>query len=481
MPGYGAALAAVQGLQRLVLDGLFLLCSTWDQPPPVIFIENVPRITSRGRELLDQARQLLTAHGYAVTPDDFHDCGEIGGLAQHRRRFFMVARCRRRVPQLIYCPPKLRVRACGEVLGALPTPGDEDAGGPMHRLPRISWLNWVRLALIPAGGDWRDLPGVVPDGKQRREVHRRHAVAPWTEPVRTVVGPGGASAENVADPRLGLGQTAKGAGSYKGRPGLFGVQDWARPAATVTSSASVSGSNAPAAVADPRLGLSDNPGRHHNKYKVTGWDAPAQTVIGATRPGSGAAAAADPRFALPESRGRHSNQYRVMGWEESAGTVTGAARGVGAPSVADPRLGCRPRSGAYGVLRWEDAAATITGSLRVDNGRAAIADPRIPEDPKRPPEFIPVIVAADGTWHRPLTTLELAVLQSLPATVKGEPLRLEGRSVTAWRERIGNMIPPAAGQAIASEMLLALLASKLGTMRLSSEAVWVEPVEVVAS
>jgi hypothetical protein len=65
---------------------------------------------------------------------------------------------------LPYRPSKKRVRACGEVLGELPLPEQEEAG-ELHRLPKLSWLNWVRLALIPAGGDWRDLPGMHEGGR----------------------------------------------------------------------------------------------------------------------------------------------------------------------------------------------------------------------------------------------------------------------------------------------------------------------------
>lgn len=527
--GFSALLSAknakaekYQRLNRLVLEGIFLLCSTWEEPPAVIFLENVPRITHRGRELLAKARQLLRAHGYVVTGDAYHDCGELGGLAQHRRRFFLVARRPRRIPQFIYEPGKLRIRACGEVLAPLPMPGDEGAGGPLHRLPRISWLNWIRLALIPAGGDWRDLPGVVPDGRQRREVHRRHAVTAWEDPARAIVGPGGAGAENVADPRIALsdrpnrhrnkyavgswsdpagcvtgstrpgsgapsiadpriveaialGRTAEGADAFQGRPGYMSVADWESPTRTVTGKASVSGSSGVGAVADPRY--------HRGVYGVRPWDEPLGTVCGESRPSNGAFSVADPRT--------FGHVMRVTPWGAPAGTVTSSpAPSSGGGAVADPRLGCAPRAGAYGVLSWEEAAATITGSLAVDNGRAAVADPRlpapaplpegIPSDPRKPPDFIPVIVAADGTWHRPLTTLELAALQGFPTTIAGRPLELVGRSQSAWRERIGNAIPPPAAQAIASEMLLALLAAKLGTFRLSSTPIWVKDQEIAS-
>lgn len=460
--GYSGLLSAkraeepkYQAMNRLFLDGLFLLCSTWPDPPPIIFVENVPRIATRGRALLEQARQLLISHGYAVHEGN-HDCGEIGSLAQHRRRFFLVARHRARVPHFLYQPHRRRVRACGEVLGQLPMPGDVEAAGPMHSIPRLSWRNWVRLALIPAGGDWRDLPGVVPQGKKRRDVHRRQAVADWAEPVDAVVGPGGAAADNVADPRIQLALGASDGRHWN----KYAVGAWGEPARTVIGAVQP-GSGGPA-VADPRPAWQHVAG-------VTPWTKPAPTITAGAKIHAGAFQVADPRVA---------EWYRgilgVTDWGAPAATVTGHARGsTGAFSVADPRLHCAPRAGAYRVLRWDEAAATITGSLAVDNGAAAVADPRL--NPDRPPPFTPIILAADGTWHRPLTTLELAVLQSLPPVIDGKPLVLAGSSHTRWREAIGNMIPPASMESVAEQLLRCLLLAELGAFELSSGELWVAP------
>lgn len=154
-----AAEPKYQQLNRLVVQWTQLMLGTWVKPPRLILFENVPRITSRGKDLLAEVRGLLEAAGYALH-EGTHDCGELGGLAQRRRRYLLVARHRETVPPLLHRPPLKRVRGVGEVLGELPMPEDP-AGGAMHKLPRISWLNWVRLALIPAGGDWRDLPGTL--------------------------------------------------------------------------------------------------------------------------------------------------------------------------------------------------------------------------------------------------------------------------------------------------------------------------------
>lgn len=439
LPKTRAGLAKYQALNRLVLQGLHLALSTWDQPPRVIFMENVPRITSRGAELLAKARQLLLAHGYAWAEGN-HDCGQVGGLGQHRRRYFLVAR-RASMREFVYVPPKQRVRACGEVLGELPVPGIQSpAGGPMHELPRLSALNLLRLAAIPAGGDWRDLPGVVPEGAQRRSVHRRHKLLDWQQPSPTIGGSGSNGAAHIADPRLlALGATADGSAAYKGSPGLFGVLDWHEPAKAVTGNAQVSGSNTPAAVADPRV-LEHEPRR--GAWGVLAWNAPSATVTGSAR--------------------------------ASGGSNTHAA-------VGDPRaLTCAPRAGAYGVLRWDEAAALVSGNLRVDNGKAAVADPRVehavgmwPEQLKSKPHGLLVIVAPDGTWHRPLSTLELAALQGFPTTVADEPLVLAGKSHTRWRQAIGDAIPPPAARAVCEQILEALVASDTNTFRLSAQEIWV--------
>jgi site-specific DNA-cytosine methylase len=281
-----------------------------------------------------------------------------------------------------------------------------------------------------------------------------------------------------------------------------------------TSPAPSSGAGA---VADPRIAFTFGENSHRNKFKVADWDDPAPTVMGATRPGSGAPSIADPRFAEgldvlrvkkaydhgygvlrqdePSSTvaggsmpgqgayavadDRYRGTYGVLSWEEMAPTVTGNARPTtGAFSVADLRFKCKMRSGTYGVMSWQAAAATIRAHHTVDNAPAAVADPRFPH-PKKPPTELQIIISADGTWHRPITTYELAALQSLPLTVNGEPLKLDGDSSGAWRERIGNAVPRKAATAIAQQMLVCLMQAELGGFSLASDAtpVWISPAE----
>ena len=352
-----------QTMNRLLLQGLFLVCEAWSKPPPLIVVENVPRIATRGAHLLTQVRSMLSTYGFRFHEAN-HDCGEIGGLAQRRRRFLLVARRPEAVKSFVYKPPKQRVRACGEVLGQLPLPEDP-AAGALHKLPRISWLNWVRLALIPAGGDWRDLPGVVPEGKQRRSVFARYDVRGWDQEARTVAGDGTNGGYAVVDPRVGL--------DHEPRRGALGVIDWTDPSCTVRGRADVR--TGPAAVVDPRLGPKEGDW-HHGVCGVQPWDQPAGTVTGGAAVTTGRFSVADPRIADMNKIGwgSYQNQCVVLGWDDPARTITSATRVCsGAPSIADPRA----FAGGYGVLDWEKPSGVVTGELYPSTGRGSVADPRI--------------------------------------------------------------------------------------------------------
>lgn len=95
------------------------------------------------------------------------------------------------------------------------------------------------------------------------------------------------------------------------------------------------------------------------------------------------------------------------------------------------------------------------------------------------------IQSMDGTWHRPFTTLELAALQSYydpDDFAEHGPLVMEGTSDQVWREHIGNMVPPAAAQAMAEEIGRAILLSWAGeTFQLSSTPIWVRPFAIAIS
>jgi LDH2 family malate/lactate/ureidoglycolate dehydrogenase len=91
------------------------------------------------------------------------------------------------------------------------------------------------------------------------------------------------------------------------------------------------------------------------------------------------------------------------------------------------------------------------------------------------PPFLPVIPGrGDGSWHRPITLLERAALQGIPAQVNGQPLELEG-TLSQVAKHIGNAVPKGAALAIAVEILRTLVLASTGAFMLSSGGgVWVK-------
>ncbi|MDV6770569.1 DNA cytosine methyltransferase [Pseudomonas aeruginosa] len=502
-----------QALNELTLRCIWLMGEAWaDDPVPLIVFENVPRLASRGRHLLDQINSLLGGFGYAVA-ETTHDCGELGGLAQSRKRFLLVARHVEKVPPFLYEPEKKSLRAVGDILGRMPLPGDIEAAGPMHRVPSLQWKTWVRLALVRAGSDWRSLNDLaVEDGYLRDliivpEYHRGVlGVNHWGDSCGVVAG---ASRPmngrfSVADPRAPanalqyqqygvrrwtdtsgaiIGVKSPGQGTYsvadpRGQSfGKYPVTDWDGPSGTVIA-ASTTGQGA-FAVADPRPGGV----RHNNVFRVVSMGSHAGTVTGGHSPSSGGQAVADPRYHNWHP-GASSRKLHVGEWGSATGTVTGSQQvASGALSIADPRVLDRTKGdayltgGHYGVVGFDQSAGAVSASARHDNGRWSVADPRMPAANDR---LTCIIQSLDGTWHRPFTTLELAALQSL--VDPEEQLVLDGLSDSDWRERIGNAVPPAAAEAIAGVMGTTLLLAEQGeTFMLSNTPIWVRSVAVALS
>lgn len=465
-----------QALNRLTVRGVWLMLEAWaDDPPELIVFENVPRIASRGRFLLDRIGDLLSAYGYAVA-ETTHDCGELGGLAQSRKRFLLVARHVEKVPVFLYEPDKRPLQAVGSVLGRMPLPGDP-AGGPMHRIPRLAWKTWVRLAFVEAGKDWRSLnrlevqDGVLRDYLIVPEYHNGYlGVNDWHEHIGTVAGSSRATngAFSIADPRFSQSALWNDGHAY-------GVRHWNDHSSTITSK--LAAGSGYGSVADPRP-----PNRPlFSKYAVTRFDSNTGTVIGGDD--SGAYAVADPRRS-----GENFGKYMVTDWRRAAGTViAGSTTGQGAYAVADPRPGMRRSKGDnylsgghYGVVPWSGQTGAVSASAGHDNGRWSVADPRIDAMPVADDKLVAVIRALDDTWHRPFTTLELAALQSL--VDPEDQLALDGLSDQAWRERIGNAVPPSAAKAIAEEIGRTLLLTWSGeTFALSSTPIWVRNIAVALS
>lgn len=461
-----------QALNRLTLRGVWLMLEAFaDDLPELVIFENVPRIANRGRHLLDQIEGLLQRYGYA-TAETTHDCGEIGGLAQSRKRFLMVARHIEKVPHFLYEPPKRPLQSVGSVLGRMPIPG-EGRGGVMHRIPALMWKTWVRLAFVEAGSDWRSLNKLaVEDGALRDFLivpdmrHTVLGVRKWDEATGVVAGRSLPlnGAFSVADPR------------YAGQDySQYGVVDFDSPMGAVSGQSKPGGGKY--TVADPRCPST----KHNNCFRVVRFDQASGTVTCGAGPSAGGQAVADPRSTTGFGG---KGKYIVTPFGGPSNTViSGSTTGQGAFAVADPRAMHRGKGdhyltgGHYGVVPWEESCGAVSGSACHDNGRFSVADPRMPRIDEK---TIAIIRSIDGTWHRPFTTLELAALQGL--IDPEEHLELDGLSDQAWRERIGNAVPAPAAQAIASEMgRTLLLAWSGGTMQLALTPIWVRPVAIALS
>ncbi|EPW2994874.1 TPA: DNA cytosine methyltransferase [Pseudomonas aeruginosa] len=427
-----------QALNELTLRCIWLMGEAWaNDPVPLIAFENVPRLATRGRHLLDQIGQLLGHYGFA-NAETTHDCGELGGLAQSRKRFLLVARNIEKVPAFLYEPEKKSLRAVGDILARMPLPGNIEAAGPMHRVPSLQWRTWVRLALVRAGSDWRSLNELAIEDGHLRDL--------------------------VIVPEY--------------RSGYMGVHGWDDTAGTIAGRSGPT--NGAFSVADPRYRQASN-WNHGQQFGVIRWAESAPTIPGQTMPGQGTFSVADPR----PNWNRHSGNYRVIRYDQPAGTIIAGGKGVQGDqrSVADPRILHRDKGdnyltgGHYGVIGFNQHSGAIAASSRYDSGRFSVADPRIPAADER---LTCIIRSLDGTWHRPFTTLEKAALQSL--VEPEEYLVLDGMSDKDWSERIGNAVPPHAAEAIADVMGTTLLLAEQGeTFRLSNTPIWVRNVAVALS
>ncbi|HEX2925052.1 MAG TPA: DNA cytosine methyltransferase [Ruminiclostridium sp.] len=578
LPKKTAKLPKYQALNQLPERVFDLVLEAWfDDLPAILLMENVPGIRDkdRGVEVLKKIKRKLALRGY-VFYEDLYDCGEWGGLGQHRVRYLLIARLPSKVPDFIFQPPKLPMKSIGDILGPLPLPGDIEKGGKMHRISNLAWRTWERLALIPAGKDWRALENfgreqwkgawkIVPwnepsnavtsstkgvgqstgasavadprlefvqgygnkyrvvsadepcltvtgsrlgsgapiyaDPKVPKFAANSSKVQSWEEPSGTVIGGASVSngALNVADPRIPHptwrrtqiskvqewdkpsgtitgSSNPSGAGSgivadprlkCEARPGAYGVQNWDNTAVTLTASMDVH--NFPAAVSDPRLNRRE--GRYPGTYRVIPWNEPSSTVLGQTDVQTGAQVVADKRIRC-ESR---PGLYGIADWNKPINTITGnmsVSSSNSVAAVADPRKWSG--AGNYGVMKWEEPAKTITASGDIHAGAAAVADPRIPSPDDR---GIYIIIAADGTWHRPITTYEMAMLQGFPRTTKdGAPFELVDCSDGKAREYIGNAVPIQTATAIGNSLLETLMPNLLGDVHFgfSNLKIWVK-------
>ncbi|WP_135553295.1 DNA cytosine methyltransferase [Paenibacillus cymbidii] len=454
-----------QALNQLALRETELTLKAFEHDPvPVMLLENVPGMRTRGKEVLKQMKKLLTDAGYLLS-ERIYCCGEVGGLGARRKRYKLIAKHKDKCPAEIFEPTPLKLKTIGDVIGPLPMPGDVAAGGPHHREPKLSWLVALRLATIPAGKDWRALEEL--DWQNLRVQHEprngSYGVEDWEKPSRAITGAAGPGRSNsataISDPRTGYSNAR-----YNN---IYRIYRHDEPAPCVTSG--VHPSNGATMISDPRVNAWA--GKYPGTYRISRWQEPSSTVLGQTDIQTGALSISDPRVKTE----LYPDCYGVQEWDDPAKTIRATERVMqSACSIADPRVSCSPRNGTYGVMAWDATAPTVTGG-DVHSGTSAVADPRIPKDYER---GVWIIISLDGTRHRALTTFELAMLQGMPRYMPdGRPFEMIGvKSDKKARELIGNLVPPPAAKRWIEEIGAAILCSRMGVMfRMSLSPVWVAP------
>ncbi len=131
--------AKYQALNRLTLRGVWLMLEAYrDDPVEMILFENVPRIASRGRHLLNQIVALLRHYGYVVA-ETTTTAESWAGCPRAESASCWWPATRRKVPPFLYEPVSRPLQSVGAVLGRMPLAGDVERAGPMHRVPALQW------------------------------------------------------------------------------------------------------------------------------------------------------------------------------------------------------------------------------------------------------------------------------------------------------------------------------------------------------
>lgn len=149
--------ARYQALNGLTKRALWLAIEAYiDNPIPLILFENVPQIASAANgAFVSEITTILKAHGYIISAHS-HNCGNIGGLAQSRRRFLIIARHPSKLPPFVYQPRHSPLAPVGPLLSRMPRINHNNPFS-LHTPPQLTPQTWLRLAAIPEGQDWRAL------------------------------------------------------------------------------------------------------------------------------------------------------------------------------------------------------------------------------------------------------------------------------------------------------------------------------------
>jgi hypothetical protein len=195
----------------------------------------------------------------------------------------------------------------------------------MHRIPKLQWQTWVRLAFIEPGKDWRSL--------NRLRVTN------------------GMLADYLIVPQM-----------Y--REGL-GVAGWCDTLGAVTSTALPT--NGRFSVADPRQCRE----RHKNVFRVVRWNQETGAITSGHGPTNGGGGVGDPR---PQHESTFI-KYPVTPWNQASGAVIGG-NDAGAYAVSDVRPhGPFRGKGKYSVAAFSEFTNTEIGGSTTGHGALLLRTP----------------------------------------------------------------------------------------------------------
>jgi site-specific DNA-cytosine methylase len=246
-----------QALNRLTLRGVWLMLEAWsDDPPELVIFENVPRIATRGRHLLDQIVALLRA-GMLGVQDWTRHSSTVTGKGRPSCGNFAVADPRFEQSALWSDGQAYGVRrwdaSTGTVAGQQgPGQGAYSVADPRHHGPakhsnEYRVVRWDRaaMAVTSAHGTGQ----AVADPRRDGPSFGKYAVTPYGTHAGTVISGSttGQGAFAVADPRSGMDaeRTAYTTGGH------YGVVPWDSQAGAVSGAACHD--NGRWSVADPRM------------------------------------------------------------------------------------------------------------------------------------------------------------------------------------------------------------------------------------
>lgn len=131
--------------------------------PKMFLMENVPGLLGhRGKAIAERFIHEMEDEGFQVHSEILNAADF--GVPQLRRRVFLVGWRKGELPDFVFPSPThigTHMRSVGDALKDLMEPPSDYSpmpGDPLHRRMKLSALNEKRIALIPPGGGFEDLP-----------------------------------------------------------------------------------------------------------------------------------------------------------------------------------------------------------------------------------------------------------------------------------------------------------------------------------